>query len=133
MPKLNMTGLNGAPKAGVVYAIIGVGFVLGAIRVFLVMPLIGEAAAVLLEAPVMLVVSWYASRWCVDRLDVPRTVPARSVMGVVAFVGLMAAESALAVAIFGRSLAEYLASYGSMPGVIGFVAQVFFAVSFSIF
>jgi hypothetical protein len=61
-----------------------IGFIFGSIRVLLLAPRLGETGAVVLETPVMLAASWFVSRWCVDRLDVPRTVPARSVMGAVA-------------------------------------------------
>src|SRR5207248_9884137 len=50
-------------------------------RVLLVAPHFGETLAVSLEAPVMLIASWFVSRWCLDWLDVPRTVEARSLNG----------------------------------------------------
>jgi hypothetical protein len=49
----------------------------------------------IVEAPIMLAGSWFVYRWCVDRLDVNRTVPARSLMGLVAFLVLMSAEVGL--------------------------------------
>jgi hypothetical protein len=72
-----------ATKARALYAIIVflIGFILGAIRVLLVAPRLGETLAVIIEAPIMLSASWFVSRWCVDRLDVAATVPARSLMG----------------------------------------------------
>src|SRR5689334_2404978 len=76
-----------ATKAGALYAIVVfvIGFILGTIRVPLVAPSLGETNAVIIEAPIMLAASWLVCRWCVDRLHVPRTVPARSLMGLVAF------------------------------------------------
>jgi hypothetical protein len=62
----------------------------------------------------------------VDRLDVPRTVPTRSAMGVVAFVVLMAAEFGLGRLMFGRPVGEQLTAYGSAHGAIG-LAQIVFA------
>jgi len=90
-------------------------------------PRLGETAAVSLETPVMLAASWFVSRWCVDRLAVPRAVPARPVMGAVAFAMLMLAEIGVSVLAFGRSTTEHLASYASVPGAIGLLAQVVFA------
>jgi hypothetical protein len=86
-----------ATKAGALYAIIVfvIGFILGTIRVLLVAPRLGETTAVILEAPMMLAASWFVCRWCGDRLDVRRTVPARSLMGFVAFLVLMSAEIGL--------------------------------------
>jgi len=84
-----------------------IGFVMGSIRVLLLAPRLGEMAAVVL---LMLTASWFVSRWCVDRLDVPHTVPARSVMGAVGFAVLMLAEFGLSVLVFGRSTTEHLAS-----------------------
>jgi hypothetical protein len=118
-----------ASKAGALYALIVflAGFIFGTIRVLLLAPRLGETAAVILETPVMLAASWFLCRWCVDRLDVPHRVGARSLMGVVAFVVLMAAELGLAGLVFDRSLDEQLAGYASAPGVIGLVAQAVFA------
>ena len=60
-------------------------------------------------------------------LHVPRTVPARSVMGAVAFVVLMSAEVGLAVLVFGQSATEHIESYESVPAAIGLAAQIVFA------
>ncbi len=65
-------------------------------------------------------------RWSVERLDVPRTVRVRSVMGTGAFALLMVAEVALAVLVFRRSPAEQLRAYMMLGGAIGLVAQVIF-------
>lgn len=115
--------------AGVLYALIVflIGFIFGTTRVLLLAPRLGETGAVSLEAPIMLVASWFVCHSCVDRLDVPRTVAARSIMGAVAFMVLMLAEICLAAFVFGRSVAEHIASYGSVPGAIGLAAQIVFA------
>src|SRR5215472_1132334 len=86
-----------ATKAGALYAIIVfvIGFILGTIRVLLVAPRLGETTAVIIEAPIMLAASWFLCRWCVDKLDVRRSVAARSLMGLVAFLVLMSAEVGL--------------------------------------
>ena len=69
-----------ATTAGTLYAIIVflIGFILGTVRVLLVVPHLGETTAVIVEAPIMLAGSWFVCGWCVDRLDVRRTVPTRS-------------------------------------------------------
>jgi hypothetical protein len=116
-------------KAGALYAIIVflIGFILGTIRVLLVAPRLGETTAVILEAPMMLAASWFVCRWCVDRLDVRRTVPARLLMGLVAFLVLMSAEVELGV-VLDRSIIDQLAMYKSASGAIGLAAQVIFAI-----
>jgi hypothetical protein len=64
-------------EAGALYAIIVflMGFIFGTIRVLLLVPRLGETTAVIVEAPIMLAASWFVCRWCVDRLNVMRTVP----------------------------------------------------------
>ena len=98
-------------EGGALYAIIVflIGFVCGTIRVLLLVPRLGETTAVTVEAPIMLAASWFVCRWCVNRLSVRRTVPACSLMGLVAFVVLMSAEVGLG-AVFGRSIADQLAA-----------------------
>jgi hypothetical protein len=116
-----------ASEAGALYAIIVflIGFILGTIRVLLLAPRLGETTAVILEGPMILAASWFVCRWCVDRLDVAATVPARSLMGLVALLVLMSAEVGLG-AVLGRSLVDQLAAYGSPAGAIGLAAQVIF-------
>jgi hypothetical protein len=117
-----------ATKAGAFYAIIVflIGFILGTNRVLLVVPRLGETAAVIIEAPIMLAASWFVCRWCAHRLDVRRSVLVRSLIGLVAFLVLISAEVGLGAAL-GRSLIEQLATYGSAAGAIGLAAQVMFA------
>src|SRR5438477_5712827 len=119
-----------AIRAGIAYAIVVflIGFGLGTFRVLLLIPHVGETVAVSLETPLMLAASWFVCRWCVDLLDVPRRVGARAVMGVVAFTVLMLAEFGLSALVFGRSEAEFAASYSSVSGAIGLVAQIIFAI-----
>ena len=81
----------------------------------------------MIEAPIMVAASWLVCGWCVDRLGVTRTVPARSLMGLVAFLVLMSAEVGLG-AVLGRSLVDQLAAYGSPAGAIGLGAQMIFAI-----
>src|ERR1051325_1583645 len=116
-----------AITAGVIYAILVflIGFILGVIRVLLIVPRLGEPAAVLIETPIILAVSWVVCRWCVDWLDVRRRIGARSIMGVLAFVALLTAEFGLGGLAFGRSLVEQFATYGSVTGDIGLTAQIF--------
>jgi hypothetical protein len=119
-----------AIKAGAAYFTIVflAGFALGTFRVLVVAPRLGATIAVLLEAPVILAVSWGACRWCVRRLRPPATASARASMGAAAFALLMSTELGLSVLVFGRSLVDHFASYGTTAGAIGLAAQIGFAL-----
>ncbi|MDB5673995.1 MAG: putative rane protein [Sphingomonas bacterium] len=117
-------------KAALAYFVIvfGLGFALGALRVLVIIPHIGETAAVLLELPVMLAASWVAAGWCVRHFAVPVDVPARLAVGVLAFALVMVAELALAVLLFGQSPAQHVETYRHFAGVAGLAAQLAYAL-----
>jgi hypothetical protein len=52
--------------------VFGIGVVVATLRLILVIPVIGEMPAVVIESPTMLTVSWIVCRRCVDRLRVAR-------------------------------------------------------------
>jgi ABC-type uncharacterized transport system permease subunit len=117
-------------RAGLVYfaVVFAAGVVLGTLRVLVVAPALGEVAAVVLELPLMLAVSWIACGRIVERLRVPPHWRARAAMGAVAFGVLMAAEAGLAILAFGRSPAEHLVSYRDTAARLGLAGQVAFAL-----
>ena len=119
-----------AVKAGTIYfaVVFALGFLLGTVRVLVLVPVVDEVAAVLLETPIMLLASWIAARWSADRFDVPTEISARVVMGAIAFALLMIAELLVSGLILGRPLQDTLTAYQSPPGVIGLCAQVMFAL-----
>lgn len=116
-------------KAGGVYmaAVFAVAFMLGTMRVLWLAPRVGPVIAVLIEAPIILTVSWLASRWCCGLFDLRNQVAACALMGAVAFVLLMLVELGFAMLLFGTAAADYFESFRSTAGVIGLVAQVGFA------
>ena len=116
-------------KAGLTYviAVFAVAFLLGAIRVLIVIPRLGETLAVLLETPILLVISWQVSQWCVRVFRVGPTTAERAWMGAIAFAVLMLAEFSLSNAIFERTPADYVKTFLSPAGAIGLAAQVGFA------
>jgi hypothetical protein len=122
--------MTAALKAGTIYFAIvyAIGFFLGTVRVLLLLPLVGETAAVLFEAPVMLLVSWIAARWSAKTFSVPAKPLPRVVMGAVAFALLMAGELAVSNLVFDRSLDDMLTAYRSLSGILGLTAQVIFAL-----
>jgi len=117
-------------RPGLLYAIIvfACGFALGAIRVLYVAPKIGALAAVVIEAPIMLALSWRICRVAVRRFQVGPAILARAVMGVVAFFTLMACEFGLGVFFFHKTLGAIFYDYATAPGAVGLAAQFVFAL-----
>ena len=116
-------------QAGLLYflGVFLVAFCLGAIRTIVVAPRVGATIAVLLETPIILVVSWWMSGWCTQRFNVGTATADRALMGATAFTILMLAEFALSVVLFHRSPVGYAAAFVSIPGAIGLLAQIAFA------
>jgi hypothetical protein len=116
-------------KAGLAYfaTVFAVGFVLGALRVLVVVPRVGEMAGVLIELPIMLLVSWVVCGWLLNRFSVPYKPTLGVLMGAVAFALLMLAELWVSVFAFGRSLAEHFGSYRSLNAILGLAGQLGFA------
>jgi hypothetical protein len=115
--------------AGFTYALLVFmfGLCLGAVRIALVVPRFGETIAVLVEAPIILLASWWICLRCIVHFKVNASVTARALMGLVALITLQAEEIGLAAAAFGRSPVEYWLSLWSLPGMIGLGAQMAFA------
>ncbi len=116
--------------AGAVYfaMLFALGFVVGTFRVMLVAPRLGEIAATALELPVMLAASWIVCGRTIRLWRVPAAAASRALMGVWAFVLLMAGETLLGVFGFGRTLAEQWAAVSSPSGLMGLAAQLGFAL-----
>lgn len=117
-------------KSGFAYFLIAfaAGFALGTLRTLLIVPAIGETAAVALELPIMLTISWVACGWVLRRFALPPEPGVRLVMGVTALVLLLAAEAGVSVLLAGRSLAEHFALYREAPALLGLIGQVAFAL-----
>lgn len=118
-----------ALQAGILYflTVFAIGFILGTLRVLVVIPRIGEVAAVLLEVPVMLALAWPICGVLLRRCGVSAGA-ARVVMGGVAFSVLMMAEWGLAVLLFGQTSSQHWATYRTLPGQIGLLGQILFAL-----
>ena len=86
--------------AGLYFAIcFGVGVLLGPARILVLEPRIGPLAAILAEAPVMVLVMLLAARWVMT--ETPEAGPA--IVGLVALVMLLVTETALSL-MLGRPL-----------------------------
>jgi hypothetical protein len=100
-------------------------FVVGAIRVTLVAPALGPLAAVALEVPLILSLSWWMAgrvlrRWPVRHWQ-------RAGMSLVAFLVLMVLELATALA-FGQTPAQFLTAMTTPAGALGLAGQVGFGL-----
>ena len=117
-------------KAGALYFVLvfGAGFLLGLIRVPLLVPRLGVRTAELLEMPVMLVAIVWAARHCARRFALPSTGVDRLAAGSLAFVLLVAAELTFAALAQGQSPAAYIASRDPVSGAAYAVALVLFAL-----
>ena len=127
---IRLGGTTRAVKAATVYfaAVFLCAFVLGAIRVLLVAPHLGDTAGVMLETPIILAISWAVCRRCIERFNVGSTIRHRLIMGSVALILLQGAEFCIAIALFGRTATDYVAAFATAPGAIGLAAQVGFAI-----
>lgn len=121
----------GLLRAAMLYAsiVLAIGFVLGAVRVLVVAPAMGEAGAVFVEVPVMVALSWLVwIRLC--PVLVPRLGEA-VIIGAFAFIVLQIGESLLAglfgSAGFGANVSSYW-SDRSPPRLIGIAGQVLFGL-----
>ncbi|MCF1709875.1 hypothetical protein L0V05_13730 [Tabrizicola sp. J26] len=103
------------------------GFLLGTGRVLFIAPAIGPFAAVALELPLMLAVSWLAAGKVLQRWPLPDRA-SRLGMGIVAFLLLMGAELALGRWGFGQSWVQL--AYGLMKpaGMLGLAGQIGFGL-----
>lgn len=116
--------------AGVAYfaIIFGAGFLLGMVRIFFLMPRIGETVAVIVELPVMLMLSWVIAGWLIARFDIaPRLTPRLS-MGGLAFVLLMLGELGISTMGLGQTLSEHLGRYENISAILGLAGQLIFAM-----
>jgi hypothetical protein len=117
-------------KAGITYFVLvfGVGFVLGAIRVTLLVPRLGERTAELIEMPFMFVAIVVSARLIIWRFRLSASAMVRLGAGCLALGLLVGAEVLLAVAIQERTLGEYVASRDPVSGGVYLAMLVLFAV-----
>ena len=116
-------------KAGAIYfaLVFAVGWVLGPIRELWVVPHLGRIAALLLEAPLMLVAMIVSARWVVRRFKVLYALRTKIAIGVVALAMLLVVELIGSRWVRGLSVREYLASLATAPGLISLLLFLAFA------
>lgn len=109
---------------GIVFVL---GFVLGTVRVLWLIPVVGLIPATLLELPIILAASWFASGWILRRFAIASRREALT-LGLLAFAILMAAECALAGVLSGETPAQWLAGLRQPHALFGLAGQVVFAL-----
>ncbi|MCA3437831.1 MAG: hypothetical protein INF48_11000 [Rhodobacter sp.] len=115
------------PALVYVAAVFAMAFALGTLRVLLVAPRLGELAAVALEVPVVLCLSWLVAGRVLRRWPLTGR-GQRLAMGGLAFVCLMALELIVATGLLGRPLDGVLAAMATLPGLVGLAGQIGFAL-----
>jgi hypothetical protein len=120
----DLTMSRALAAAAAYFAIVfSLAFLLGAVRTLVIAPTIGEVGAVLIEAPIILFVSWRAAAWSIARFSVTARTSDRLAMGLAAFLLLMTIETAMSLLLFDRPLAQQLAAWATPAGAIGLLAQ----------
>ncbi|MDF0675967.1 MAG: hypothetical protein P0120_16790 [Nitrospira sp.] len=108
--------------------VFGAGFVLGIGRVLMVVPLLGERTAELLEMPLMLIVIVAAAAWLVRRgLDDGRLSSALTV-GFIALGMVLMADLAVGIWLRGLSTTEVFLDRDPVSGAVYYAALLFFAL-----
>ena len=112
-------------RAGLVYGLFafGLGFVLGTVRVLLIVPFLGDGLAVVLELPLMLAACWWAAGWIVRRFQLRKRKPAIAV-GLIALAIVLLGEAAVGVGLMGLTPAGWLAEFAKPTPQLGLAAQL---------
>ncbi len=105
----------------------GAGFLLGSVRVFVLVPRLGVRMAELLEMPLMLIVIVVAARLVNRRFLGSLRCAGRLVAGLIALALLVASELLLAVGLTGASIASYVASRDPVSGSVYVLMLMLFA------
>lgn len=119
-----------AAQAGIAYfaIIFAAGFILGPLRILMLVPAIGEFSAVLLELPVMLGLAWMVSLWLVGRFKLLHRLAQRLIMGGLGFLLLVLGEIGISTVVFEQSVAEFFVRYREPSAMLGLAGQLAFAI-----
>lgn len=108
--------------------VLGAGFVLGMVRVPLLVPRLGARWSELIEMPLMAIVIVVAARWVVRRHALPPRAAARLATGLIALVLLLAAEAGLGIALRGGNLRDVVFDRDPVSGPAYAMMLVVFAL-----
>lgn len=117
------------PRAALAYfaLVFGAGFALGAVRVPLLVPRLGERAAELAEMPFMLLAVVLAAHWVVRRFGLAGHGRAAWQVGLLALALLLGAEVALAAALRGEGPVQALFERDPVAGGAYYLALCAYA------
>ena len=93
-----------------------------------VVPLVGETTAEMLELPLMLVAIVFLARWVVRRFQLPRGASVRLPAGLIALAPMLAAEALVMLFIRKQGFADYIASRDSLALSLYAMGLVAFAL-----
>jgi hypothetical protein len=99
-------------------------FAMGVFRVLVVAPLVGPAAAVFIEVPIILAASWIGARRVLRRRTLGFS--KRLAVGGLALMLLMALEAMLASVMLGQSVEQWAAAVATPLGLVGLAGQLGF-------
>lgn len=119
-----------ASRAAVLYfaLVFGAGFVLGVLRITLLLPRLGVRSAELAEMPIMLFVIYLSAGYVISRVRPGASAPHWLFVGLLALALLVAAECTLAVLLADRSIDEYLQSRDPVSGTVYLVMLAVYTV-----
>ena len=115
--------------AALYFAIVfAAGMLLGAIRVSLVVPKLGETLAVLCESPFLLAVMVWAARWVPYTIALENGIPSLLLMGVVALGLQQLADVLVGIGLRGITIERHLAYFASKAGRIYAALLILFVI-----
>jgi hypothetical protein len=117
-------------RAGIFYflGVFAMGFILGELRSFFLVPDAGPVIAVLIEIPLMLLFAWYLCLLLIRKLEIPSDIYGRLVMGSVAFACLMTGEVLIAVLLQDGRVTDFFLTFDLPENRIGLGAQIAFSL-----
>lgn len=117
-------------RAGALYvaSTFAVGALAGPVREGVLVPLVGETAALLMEAPVMIAAMVLIAAHLVVRLAVPPQPRARLLMGMIALLLLLVLELVLSALLRDMTPGQWIARFRSDEGRISAVLYALFAL-----
>lgn len=97
------------------------GFAIGTIREFLVTPAVGLTNALLIELPIMAVISFFVARFVLNRTPEAKTLGDRLFVGCAAFILLLIAEEAMSRILRGISIFTLWADFETPAAIANIV------------
>jgi hypothetical protein len=107
--------------------VFGAGFLLGTVRILIVVPYLGTRAAELIELPVMLMVTIVSAKCLVQWLSIKSGLH-RLTMGSVALILLLFAEFTFVLWVRGLTIKTYFATQDPVSGTVYLITLVLFAL-----